>query len=67
MLNSKVAWYSAHYVMLYASVLCGGDMLNMLGSLHFSGTQMDPYYVNLFRRPRKENDWQPFGVGDLLV
>ena len=35
----------------------------MLGSLHFSGTQMDPYYVNLFRRPRKENDWQPFGVG----
>ena len=29
--------------------------------------EMDSYYVNLFRRPRKENDWQPFGVGDLLV
>ena len=25
--------------------------------------EMDSYYVNLFRRPRKENDWQPFGGG----
>ena len=25
--------------------------------------EMDSYYVNLFRLPRKENDWQPFEGG----